>query len=280
MESLRNISDKIRMLVRESISKSERELSIQEIEHIPNQKVFKNKFLYRSQPIIIRGFQNKFGLPKFNSSILANIFGDTKLSVRVNDYSLGLKEFDRIEMTIKEYINNQNKSYNYPPYAGYQEFQSPMSNYISFPNWLKPNYNDEPIHYWLGYKDVFTAYHSDINDKLIYQSFGTKKWWVTAPLNFESLYLLPDFGKGYDVSEINPESPDLIKYPQYEQITVSQFNLEPGDLLFLPGCWYHSVKSLDLSLSFEFGSEEVPASISHEIKQSLQKQIDNIIKKY
>lgn len=40
----------------------------------------------------------------------------------------------------------------------------------------------------------------------------------------------------------NPDNPDFAKHPLYALASPVEVTVEPGDILFLPACWYHRVK--------------------------------------
>jgi hypothetical protein len=52
----------------------------------------------------------------------------------------------------------------------------------------------------------------------------------------------------YD-GQVDPESPDLERFPLYNQATAYECVIERGDLLFIPSDWWHYVRGLERSIT-------------------------------
>ena len=50
-------------------------------------------------------------------------------------------------------------------------------------------------------------------------------------------------------SQIDIKAPDLAKFPRFAEVRAAEVILGPGDLLYVPARWWHSVQSLDVSIS-------------------------------
>ena len=59
-------------------------------------------------------------------------------------------------------------------------------------------------------------------------------------------------------SPVDIDRPDLSRYPLFEQATVLDVVVEPGETVFLPLGWWHQVTALDVSLSFSFSNLALP----------------------
>ena len=106
---------------------------------------------------------------------------------------------------------------------------------------------------WMGPGGTITRLHYDIYNYLLVQVFGRKRVWLVPSLQAHLTY------NQYTVySEVDPENPDLERFPQFENATVLEVELNPGDALFLPVGWWHHVKSLDPSISLSFSNFVVP----------------------
>ena len=49
-------------------------------------------------------------------------------------------------------------------------------------------------------------------------------------------------------SEVDCENPDYEKYPLFQKIPIIEVTLNPCEVIFIPVGWWHSVKSLDISI--------------------------------
>ena len=53
-------------------------------------------------------------------------------------------------------------------------------------------------------------------------------------------------------SEVDCENPDYEKYPLFQKIPIIEVTLNPNEVIFIPVGWWHTVKSLDISISLSF----------------------------
>jgi hypothetical protein len=57
---------------------------------------------------------------------------------------------------------------------------------------------------------------------------------------------LPNF------SRVDPERPDLARYPRFAQASPLTCELGPSDVLLLPSGWWHHVRTTETSISVNF----------------------------
>jgi lysine-specific demethylase 8 len=99
---------------------------------------------------------------------------------------------------------------------------------------------------WLGSANTRSGMHFDGNDNLYTQLIGSKRIFMAHPDEAARLYpFLEDFCK----SQVEPEAPDLQRYPEFRKVILYQVDLQPGEVLFMPRVWWHHLRSLELSLS-------------------------------
>lgn len=100
---------------------------------------------------------------------------------------------------------------------------------------------------WIGNR-IRVAPHYDVKENIAVCVAGQRKFTLFPPDQTANLYPGP-FEKtpaGTPVSMVDPASPDLGKYPKYQQAAAAamQATLEPGDAIYIPYCWWHGVESL------------------------------------
>ena len=116
----------------------------------------------------------------------------------------------------------------------------------------------ERASFWFGPAGTVTPLHHDTLMLFHTQIVGRKRWRFISPLQTPRLY------NHYDVySPIDLDAPDLVRYPDFEGVTVLEVVAEPGDTVFLPLGWWHQVRSLDVSLSFSYSNLAVPNQYSY-----------------
>jgi hypothetical protein len=100
---------------------------------------------------------------------------------------------------------------------------------------------------WLGNQSRI-APHYDFPDNLACCVIGQRKFTLFPPEQHRNLYVGPlDFTPaGQPISMVDIKYPDLTAFPRFEQaMQVAQSTiLHPGDAIFIPSMWWHSVESL------------------------------------
>ncbi|EJD54548.1 Clavaminate synthase-like protein [Auricularia subglabra TFB-10046 SS5] len=103
---------------------------------------------------------------------------------------------------------------------------------------------------WIGTAGTWTPLHRDPYHNLFCQIAGQKHVRFFPPSCAEQLYLLTDpFHK--NTSSITSPSPDRSQFPRYYHALKDSWEVtvSPGDTLFLPKGYYHSVEGLSKSVS-------------------------------
>ncbi|WP_087087402.1 cupin-like domain-containing protein [Acinetobacter pittii] len=107
---------------------------------------------------------------------------------------------------------------------------------------------------WFGPKGTFTPLHHDLTNNMLVQIYGRKKVTLIPALQVPHLY-----NDHWVFSELsNANKIDLEKYPLAKSITPVECILNAGDALFIPIGWWHSVESLDVSISISFTHFKAP----------------------
>ncbi|EIN06544.1 Clavaminate synthase-like protein [Punctularia strigosozonata HHB-11173 SS5] len=103
---------------------------------------------------------------------------------------------------------------------------------------------------WIGTEGTFTPIHRDPYHNLFCQVVGIKQISVFPPSASAQLYLSPSHLQR-NTSVIPCPNPDPEAYPLfYSALKDSwQVTVQPGEILFIPRGFYHSVQSLSKSIS-------------------------------
>ena len=134
----------------------------------------------------------------------------------------------------------------------------PLPAYVH-PNWLEDRYFpaalDERLHrgpqaeLFLGGAGSRFSLHWDslYFQVFAFQIFGTKLWYLFAPDQSERLYPRPDFHSASQIADV--EHPDLERFPAFADAVCQRCLLAPGEMLFLPGGWWHTTRIHEPSIS-------------------------------
>lgn len=122
---------------------------------------------------------------------------------------------------------------------------------LETPPWILPT---DIVHYtnlWMGGAGCVSPLHFDRSENFLVQVVGRKELTMFSPR--DSKYLYPSAKEGGShLSQVNPDSPDLGKFPLFALGKPLRIVLEPGDVLFIPPGWWHHVRSLDMCISINY----------------------------
>jgi hypothetical protein len=109
------------------------------------------------------------------------------------------------------------------------------------------------VNLWIG-GATRSGLHFDGADNLFAQIHGHKRVFLINPKFSRHLYQFPD---SPTKSKVDPEKPDLQRFPAFDKCDVIHCELNAGDLLFIPKGWWHFVSADDISISLNcwYGKE-------------------------
>ena len=84
----------------------------------------------------------------------------------------------------------------------------------------------------------------------ITQLHGDKEFVLYAPGQEQYLYVNPELP--WQSSIRNHHNPDFTRYPEFRKARAQTVVLHPGETLFLPCGWWHTARSLSLTISIAF----------------------------
>ena len=103
------------------------------------------------------------------------------------------------------------------------------------------------VRIWIGNHSKVAA-HYDVLDNIACVCAGERRFTLFPPEQLVNLYLGPlDLTPaGQQISMVDPDHPDLERYPRYrDALEQSQWaELQPGDAIYIPAMWWHQVNAL------------------------------------
>ena len=100
---------------------------------------------------------------------------------------------------------------------------------------------------WLG-NAIRVATHYDLMENIAVVVAGRRRFTLFPPDQVANLYMGPYelTPAGTPVSMVDPDAPDLDRYPRFAEALAHAevAELEPGDALYIPFHWWHAVASL------------------------------------
>jgi hypothetical protein len=105
---------------------------------------------------------------------------------------------------------------------------------------------------WIGPAQTSAPLHRDVAENIYFQLAGRKRFFLYPPAATPWLYSHPLRSALPNYSRFDPEAPDYDTFSLSRDVQPLEVILEPGDAMYLPSRWWHQVRSLDVSVSFNF----------------------------
>lgn len=215
-------------------------------------------FRRASQPVLLDGLVDASpGHAHWSLPRLRQRFGDRVISV------IPTKQ-GRLSCDVRSGVTFE--TVRFGDYVDRLERGDPSEAYLAAPadTWL-PELNDDvrPPEYcrnapwrisrfWLSAAQTSTPLHRDVAQNIFFQLAGRKRIYLYSPAASPWLYSNPLRSALPNYSRFDPEQPDYERFPLCREVQPLEVVLEPGDVLYLPSRWWHQVRSLEVSASFNF----------------------------
>jgi len=224
-----------------------------------SQEELMESYARASRPLILTDLMGEWPVSRMTLPALREKVGDVPIEVFITGTT------KKVIMPIAEYIDSLQmdtleKVAGIPQYAQ-MEIPAEVARRLEL---LPPPYYQREEYVlprlWLGPSGAVTYLHYDDVDNFLAQVFGEKLVTLYRPDEFD--LFAPQRLKG--VLGFDPRNIDRSRFPLARHANPVEFILKPGEVLFIPACWYHHVviQSPSLSVNFFLG-RRLPAILLH-----------------
>ena len=224
------------------------------------------RYLATSSPVVVTGLVSRWpAMERWSLAALRARFGDAVVEVTTwrsadPDYDMHTARHSR-EMRLGEYIGMierarepTNDFYMVAQNRNLSRALRALRDDVLLPDDVVRQEGLElGAQFWLGPAGTVTPLHHDTSHILFCQVVGRKRFRLVAPTE---LRLLDDSRAMY--AAVDPEAPDLARFPWWPDVLVRDEVIEPGEMLVLPVGWWHHVRALDVSVSLAVNALRVP----------------------
>ncbi len=225
-------------------------------------KEFKSNYVDKMKPVVISGAINHWNsLSKWSSEYFKLV------APTLNIYAKKFSEREKVEVlefSLENYLSileeyemkkKSKQAVNLPPYCHDLPIFSLIPSLVKdvqpfpldyFPKWYWYQWW-RYCQFFIGSSDSLTPLHFDclLTNNLFFQVVGRKQFTILMAQDAEYCYR-----HGWRWFRVDPDNPDLDKYPQYKNARPIKVIVNPGDILYMPPGTLHHVRSLDMAISF------------------------------
>lgn len=188
------------------------------------------------------------------------MFGSVVVSVRESDdeFEYFWNKGEKKEMPLGAYIDlisSPARLNQRPPYLGNLPFDHPgVARYLDslkplfrFPAYF-PGLRYGEFRLWMGGAGQRSTIHNDNYHNLNAQIYGSKRFLLFAPEQWENLYV-KELNTTCWASPVDPEKFDAEQYPLFNEAEALEATMHQGDMLYIPIFWWHQAFAQELSIS-------------------------------
>eukprot|EP00597_Dinobryon_sp_UTEXLB2267_P000800 CAMPEP_0170073492 /NCGR_PEP_ID=MMETSP0019_2-20121128/10896_1 /TAXON_ID=98059 /ORGANISM="Dinobryon sp., Strain UTEXLB2267" /LENGTH=319 /DNA_ID=CAMNT_0010283049 /DNA_START=341 /DNA_END=1300 /DNA_ORIENTATION=- len=198
---------------------------------------FYNTFVAKPHPVVLRGFMKDTELlKKLNWTTVLENYGEEEVF-------LTKKELDGYPGKLREvqdphvYLHNSEKLF-----TKYPEIRD-LFQYERLESFLRMKVGYEQI--FVGKEGTGSPFHHASVYNMFYMVDGQKTWWFIDPYDTFLAYPISVLGKAAGVLLcLWPDTYHKEAFPLFKYCPVYKTTLNPGDVLFNPPWWWHSIKNV------------------------------------
>ena len=121
---------------------------------------------------------------------------------------------------------------------------------------------------FMGGANTTTSVHNAIGSNLFVQLHGEKTWWLYPP-RYNAVFDPPLKRAPFFFSGVDPERPDLARFPLFRHVHGFKVTLRAGDVLYNPPFYWHYVRNPTASIGVGVRFYDVPSILRASPTQAL-----------
>jgi histone arginine demethylase JMJD6 len=240
---------------------------------------FSDRYQYANRPVIVTDALRKWkAISRWTPEFFRTEFADMKFEIEPgkNGAGYGENRAAKVSFTMRDFIDRVLASSDEDPAPYFRNRVlsdvfpmlksdiEPMPEYC-LPNWLLDRYLVKRFHAVLnswavaeifigGWGGTFPVLHYDHGGlhTFLMQIHGRKNYVIFSPDQTRFMYPTQERPNHSAVNSVF--EPDLRRFPLFAQAVPISFVLEPGEMMFLPSCWWHTAKMLTPSITLSINT--------------------------
>ena len=223
------------------------------------------EFARRSQPVVIGGAAADWEVARWDLAQLGARLGGVQIVAR--DYPPPPEYWKpRAGRTLRlsDYLSLIERAAAGPdpiPYAEFLDTPPELDASVVYPAFFPRAAFGHPK-MWLGPAGTITPLHRDWSDNFFVQLIGEKRFVFFSPADAPLLYVQRG-APTHEWSLVDVDHPDLARFPLVGRARPLECVVGPGEMLLIPGGWFHHVRSLSVSFSLNFFLDsQLPCAIA------------------
>lgn len=230
----------------------------------PNKEDFLADYWSIGRPVVLADVANDWpAMQKWTIENIRDLYGDCVVQIqngRDQDPEYEIRSAShREESTMRKFaeriLSTESSNDFYMTANNYLCMKIPgiLEDVGTLPEFINRPDNKGHWHFWMGPKGTLTPMHHDMNALIHVQILGRKKWKLISPFNTPEVY-----NHNHVFSKVDLFNIDYAAFPLMKNVQIIEVVVNPGDALFLPLGWWHSVESLDRSISISITDTKYP----------------------
>lgn len=219
-----------------------------ELQTVPHPTQFWEKYVSRNRPVVFRGAAKHSRAYKlWTEEYLVTEYGNLTLRVESRAESNDRVPAGEDGILGRDSVRHFLQNYQNVDVYVISQIPQPMERDVAIPPCLRCGSFVEGIqevHLFLSASGGQTKLHQDPYNNIHCIFNGTKDWLLVHPDQTHLVYMSEDskfeWG-GY--SEIDADSVDLDMFPKIKDVHYSKVTMNKGDCIFMPGGYWHQVRS-------------------------------------